>query len=87
MIELANETLLTVPQAAERLGCSCRTIRRWISTGYRGRRLEVIRCGRLVRTSIEAIERFQGTQETAPMVPPRRQARELARIRAELQRI
>lgn len=80
MIDWRNETLLSLSEAAKRLGKSRASIYRWMSQGVRGVRLEVLRGGRLF-TSEEAIQRFFETlsQDVAPindtMPSPCQQAR------------
>jgi hypothetical protein len=65
MINVADEQLLTLVEAARRLPsrrCGKRvhsaTVYRWISRGIRGVRLESIRVGGSTYTSAEAIQRF-----------------------------
>ncbi len=58
MIDWKKETLISLREAAERLNCDLRTVRRWAAYGHDGKRLETIRAGRLLRTSIQAIDRF-----------------------------
>lgn len=65
MIELGVEHLLTVREAAARLGVHVKTVRRWISPGVLGVRLDVVRLGGTVRTSREALQRFAADQEAA----------------------
>ena len=62
---LLDETLMTIPEAAKLFpgakgskAIYAATVYRWARIGVRGRRLETIRVGSLVRTSREAIERF-----------------------------
>ena len=80
MLSVANEQPITLPEAAGRLGVSVRTIQRW-TRGIGGRRLETFRCGRVVRTSFEAIDRFQ-RQQSESGEPEEREHR---RIEAELE--
>src|SRR4051812_23510346 len=65
MIDLQNETTLSLAEAARRLPQSApgkplavSTLTRWISTGVRGVRLEASRLGGKWITSTQAIERF-----------------------------
>lgn len=55
--------LLTVEQAAQRLGVKPATLRSWI---LRRQKLEVVKVGRLVRISERSIERFI-EQNTIPL--------------------
>jgi excisionase family DNA binding protein len=56
MTKHSNEChLLTVEQAAERLGVKTATIRSWILKRHH---LEVVKIGRLVRITEKSIERF-----------------------------
>ncbi len=64
-IDLLSERLLTLQQAAEFLPRLRRgrkvhphTLYRWISTGVRGVRLDVVRVGRTLVTSVEGLQRF-----------------------------
>ncbi len=63
MIDIANETILTIGEAAERLKVSKGTITNWIKVGTKGLRLEAIKFGSHWRTSEEALQRF-GEQQT-----------------------
>jgi len=44
--------LLTIPEAAARLGCSSAALRRWVAQG----RLPAVHLGRLVRLRVKDIE-------------------------------
>jgi DNA-binding transcriptional MerR regulator len=66
MIDLRHEQLLSFEDAARRLGCSIRTVRHWAAVGFEGRRLEFIKLGRLLRTSVEAINRFSTHEHSEP---------------------
>lgn len=56
MTKHSNECrLLTVEQAAERLGVKTATIRSWI---LKRKHLEVVKVGRLVRITDQSIQRF-----------------------------
>ena len=64
-IDISTEQLLPPPQAAKLLPARRRgrpihisTIHRWMSTGIRGVRLESLRIGGALHTSIEALQRF-----------------------------
>lgn len=59
MIAITNEHLLSLKQAAQLIGCSIQTLRKWADSGCDGRVLETVKFGRLVRTSVEAVQRFQ----------------------------
>ncbi len=63
MIDIANETLLTIEEAAEKLKVSKATVTNWIKVGTKGLRLEAIKFGSHWRTSEEALQRF-GDQQT-----------------------
>ncbi len=75
MIDIANETILTIGEAAERLKVSKGTVTNWIKVGTRGLRLEAIKFGSHWRTSEEALQRFgdqqspQYEQTSSPTVP------------------
>jgi hypothetical protein len=99
-IELRNETLLTLTQAARMLPPSRRgrpvhlsSVYRWILDGVKtphGKiRLEAIRLGGRWLTSVEALERFAARQtpnlEDAPQLPRTPTARRRASERAEAQ--
>ncbi len=65
MINLDNEQLLTLKDAAARLPrrragrpTHRATLYRWCTVGYRAVRLECIRVGGTLCTSIEALQRF-----------------------------
>lgn len=58
MIDIANETLLTIGDVAERLKVSKGTVTNWIKVGTKGLRLEAIKFGSHWRTSEEALQRF-----------------------------
>ena len=92
MIDIATETVLTLAAAARLRPPSRRgrpthpsTLARWALRGLRGTRLEVIRIGGQMYTSVEAIQRFAERLTAVGEVPvtPKRQAdatdRELAR--------
>jgi hypothetical protein len=64
-IDLQNETLITLAQAAELFPRNAQakrvhveTLRRWIRRGRRGRKLEALRMGGRWYTSVEALQRF-----------------------------
>jgi len=59
MIDSKSERLMSLDQVASRIGCSTQTVRKWAASGCNGRILETVKFGRLVRTSLEAVERFQ----------------------------
>jgi len=58
MIEIANETLLTLDQAAEKVLVSKATVLKWITRGVDGVKLEALKLGVHWRTSMEALQRF-----------------------------
>lgn len=64
MIDLLNEQVLTIPEAAKRLPgrrgkpIHVSTVYRWIQTGVEGIRLEAARMGGTMVTSVEALQRF-----------------------------
>jgi excisionase family DNA binding protein len=65
MTKHSNECrLLTVEQAAERLGVKTATVRSWI---LKRQKLEVVKIGRLVRITDKSIEKFI----EANTIPPR----------------
>lgn len=68
MLSVALEKPITLGEVAGELGVSLRTVQRW-TRGVPGRRLETFRCGRVVRTSWQALERFQQASEAASRDP------------------
>lgn len=65
MIQLTSETVVSFTQAtrhvpSRRAGkkCAVQTLHRWSKNGYRGIKLESIRVGGTLCTSLEAIQRF-----------------------------
>lgn len=70
MIDIANETLLTLEQAADRLLVSKDAVYRWITHGSNEIKLEAIKLGVHWRTSVEALQRFADrltpSQESTP---------------------
>ncbi len=94
-IDLSHERVLTLRKAArflprQRGGKSVHisTLYRWASAGVGGVRLETLKLGGRVVTSIEAIERFalrcSMTDSTAAAIPARRREREVARAERQL---
>lgn len=81
MLSVAREKPITLHEAADRLRVSLRTIQRW-TRGIGGRRLETFRCGRVIRTSWEAIDRFQREQSESSFDPAEAQNR---RVEAALE--
>lgn len=87
-MSLADETALTIPQAAKRVPrlkgrtkagrdhVNPSTVIRWAKTGVEvgGQRvrLEVRRCGGCYLTSVEALDRFQAAMNPATDEPPAR---------------
>jgi transposase len=61
MIDLKSETLLSLPEAAERLGVTLKTIYVWANRT--DRRLETAKLGGKRYTSLEAIQRFSVQNE------------------------
>jgi hypothetical protein len=64
-VNLLDETLLTLTEAAKALPClrggkrvHLATLHRWVLRGVRGVHLEAVRLGRTVVTSREALQRF-----------------------------
>ncbi len=97
MIDIATETLLTPAQAA-RLRPGIRrgrpthpsTVFRWIARGVRGHRLEAVRLGGHLFTSVEALQRFAErlTADAAPSVgPPQGTRRATEAVAAALDRL
>ena len=68
-INITTDTLLSLPAAARNLGLHVQTIRRWMHSGLNGRKLEVIRIGRAIRTTPEALQAFANAQ-TGLELPP-----------------
>ncbi len=66
MIDLKNETIMSMAEAARRLPprsarhrhAHVATLHRWASRGVRGVRLETVRLGGMRVTSVEALQRF-----------------------------
>lgn len=65
MIDIKNETLLSLSQAAKRLpsgqpgkATHVSTIHRWIQKGLKGVQLEAVKAGGRWLTSYEALQRF-----------------------------
>lgn len=65
MIDLATETVMSLADAAKHLPKRrqgkkphASTLLRWSRTGVRGVRLEVLRVGNTICTSLEALQRF-----------------------------
>lgn len=94
MIDLRSEGLLSLTDAAKALPPiggkrpHVSTIWRWCRKGVRGVRLEHIRLGHRVCTSLEALNRFahslaEAPQQAAPAADPRRNA---SRPRTAVQR-
>ncbi len=77
-ISWTEEHMLSIPEAARRLGKSAATLYAWIRRGVRGVHLESL-CVGTVHTSEEALQRF--FERTAP-----RQAPDLGPSQRELQR-
>lgn len=59
-IDVTAETILTLPQAARRLGKHRDTLRNWITHGRGGVRLEAVTLPGGLHTSTEALARFVG---------------------------
>lgn len=55
-----SERLLSVEDVAERLGCSIRTVRRWIADGS----LDSVKVGGLRRVTAASLDRFIGVEAT-----------------------
>jgi DNA-binding XRE family transcriptional regulator len=62
LIDISNEKLITLAQAAEKLQVSKASITRWIIHGTHGVRLEALKFGAYWRTSEEALQRFGESQ-------------------------
>lgn len=64
MIDLASENLISLREAARRLpgrrgrGVHIATVYRWAQSGVAGVRLEVLRLGGQLVTSVESLQRF-----------------------------
>jgi hypothetical protein len=65
MIELKSEKVMSLSEAAKhvpsrRAGkrCAVQTLYRWAQTGHRGVKLETLRVGGTLCTSLEALQRF-----------------------------
>lgn len=94
MIDLKTETLLTPAQAAKlrppsRAGRPTHpsTIFRWMTRGIRGCRLETIRLGGVLFTSVEALQRFADRLTFGSDVPtPPTPIPDAAAVEAELDR-
>jgi len=68
---LTGETLLTIGQVCERLPFqpNFTTVWRWCSKGIQGTRLESVRAGRRILTSVEALDRFMTALAVAANPP------------------
>lgn len=94
MIDICTEQLITFAEAAEEMGVSLWTVRRWARRGTNGVRLKVACIGRRVKTSMEALQRFLdavtrirgGPQPPSPRETEERQAY-LRRVKAEAVRL
>lgn len=100
MIDLLNETVVSLSEAAKHPALPRRragkrphvsTLHRWSTSGCRGVKLETIRFGGTLCTSLEAIQRFANCltardrgHESAPVVTPARRRREIERANREL---
>ncbi|QDU21260.1 DUF1580 domain-containing protein [Urbifossiella limnaea] len=77
MIDIRSESLLSLAAAGRHLAAiqggrppRPSTFYRWATRGLRGHRLEVIRCGGRVATSVEALQRFFDALTAAAPAPP-----------------
>lgn len=93
MIDVANESLLTVAQAAKAVpyGPNVCTVWRWLDKGCRGVRLESILLGGRRFTSREALERFFAATTAAGGTPdiarsPRQRQRAIEAARGEVEK-
>lgn len=97
MINIANEKLLTLPDAARvpppgrgNTRTHPSTIYRWISRGIRGIRLESICIGGKTYTSVEALQRWADALSSRPAAitsairTPAQQGRAIACVEREL---
>ena len=95
MINLEHETVLTFGDAANHLPRRRKgkkthkaTIYRWAMRGYRGVKLETLRVGGTLCTSLEALQRFceRCTAPSAPVsaITTKVREREIARAEQEL---
>ena len=83
MIDLQNETLVTLADLARRLGLGRPTIENWITGRNRNRRtLEAIKIGGRIYTSFEAITRFS-EPILANNVPLKKPTSDLRKARKE----
>ena len=90
-ISLEKEVTLTLPEAASRLPrlrggkkVHVSTLYRWIHRGVGGIRLEAVKIGRTVVTSVEALQRFADRVTREPSDEPH--TIENPRVEAELDR-
>ncbi len=70
MIQVAQETILTLGEAAEKLKVSKATVTKWVKVGTKGVRLEAIKFGSHWRTSEEALQRFGERQTIEAIAVP-----------------
>lgn len=100
MIDLLNETVLSLTEAARHPALPRRrrgkrphvsTLYRWATAGCKGVRLETIRVGGTLCTSLEAFQRFferlttaDCGETSAPVSTPTRRRREIERAEREL---
>jgi len=88
MIDLTAETVISLTEATKRLPARregkrphVATLYRWASDGYKGFRLETIRVGSTLCTSLEALQRFCERLTTDDVVPRARTTRYPKRTR------
>jgi hypothetical protein len=91
MIDLQNETILSIPQAAKRVPSQrngapthASTVLRWILKGVKGVRLEGARMGGRWVTSVEAMQRFSAELTKAKLPQVESQASSRSDQQAEL---
>jgi hypothetical protein len=93
-IDIGTERLISIHEAAKMMPrgrnekpAHVSTVIRWILYGYRGVKLEAIRCGVKWTTSVEALQRFltrlNPSLENEPQAPRSPTARQRASQRAE----
>lgn len=92
MIDLTNENVLSFADAAERLSRRragkkphVATLYRWAMRGCRGVKLETLRVGGTLCTSVEALQRFceRLSNPTSTTLPPTAKSRERQIAQAE----
>lgn len=62
MVDVMRQEMLTLKEVAEHLRVNYHTVRNW-TLRETGPRLDFVRAGGRIRTSVEAVERFLGLEQ------------------------